>query len=77
MTELPVDENTPRILIVEDEPKLAEVVEAYLQKNNFDTLVARDGRQALALFEQEHPDMVILDLMLPHIPGSDLLPITR
>ncbi len=60
------------ILIVEDEPKIAEAVEAYLQKNHFKTLVAADGRQALFLFEKHHPDMVILDLMLPLLSGEEV-----
>ncbi len=60
------------ILIVEDEPKIAEAVEAYLNKNEYNTLVARDGSQALTLFEKKHPDMVILDLMLPIISGEEV-----
>ncbi len=60
------------VLIAEDEPAIAEAVEAYLQKNEYVTLVARDGRQALLLFAQEQPDMVILDLMLPYISGEEI-----
>ncbi len=61
-----------RILIVEDEPKISEAVEAYLKKSEYDTLVAHNGKQALLLFESEHPDMLILDLMLPHISGEEV-----
>ncbi len=61
-----------KILIVEDEPKIAEAVEAYLKKDGHITLVAYDGKQALLMFESEHPDMLILDLMLPHISGEDV-----
>lgn len=60
------------ILVVEDEPKIAEAVEAYLSKNGYDTLVAADGKQALLLYENHHPDMVILDLMLPIISGEEI-----
>ena len=60
------------ILIVEDEPKLAEVVEAYLIKNGYRAVVAYDGRQALQMFEQANPDMVILDLMLPYVSGEEI-----
>ncbi len=66
-----------RILIVEDEPKIAEAVEAYLKKDGYSTLVAYDGRQALLLFEREHPNMMILDLMLPHISGEDVCKAVR
>lgn len=60
------------ILIVEDEPKIAEAIEAYLKKSGYHTLVASDGRQGLLLFENSHPDMVILDLMLPHLSGEEI-----
>lgn len=66
-----------KILIVEDEKKIAEVVEAYLKKSGYDTLVAYEGKQALSLFENEHPDMVILDLMLPYISGEEICSIIR
>lgn len=66
-----------KILIVEDEPKIAEAVEAYLTKDGYATLVAYDGRQALLLFEKEHPDMIILDLMLPHISGEEVCKTVR
>ncbi len=60
------------ILIVEDERKIAEAIEAYLKKNEYNTLVAEDGRQALLLFDKENPDMVILDLMLPYVTGEEI-----
>ncbi len=63
---------TNTILIVEDEPKIAEAVDAYLQKSGYKTLLAYDGRQALALFESGQPDLVILDLMLPFVSGEEI-----
>lgn len=60
------------VLIVDDEPKLAEAVEAYLRADGFCTITAGDGRQALALFEREKPDMAILDLMLPFVSGEEV-----
>ncbi len=60
------------VLIVEDEPKITEVIDAYLKKSGYRTVVAGDGKQALLLFESEHPDMVILDLMLPYISGEQV-----
>ncbi len=61
-----------KILIAEDEPKIAEAVEAYLEKEGYTVLVAYDGREALNLFENEHPDMLILDLMMPYISGEEI-----
>lgn len=61
-----------KILIVEDEPKIAEAVCAYLNKDGYTTLIACDGKQALLLFATKHPDMLILDLMLPCISGKEV-----
>lgn len=63
-----------RILVVEDEPSLAEVVSLYLKRAGFQTQIASDGRQAMAILEKQIPDFVILDLMLPEVDG---LSITR
>jgi DNA-binding response OmpR family regulator len=65
------------ILIVDDEPKIVEAVEAYLKKDGYKTLVAYDGKQALSLFENESPDMILLDLMFPHISGEEVCTIIR
>lgn len=58
------------VLIVDDEVKIVEAVEAYLKNSGFNTVVAFDGRQALEKFDEFSPDMVILDLMLPFISGE-------
>lgn len=61
-----------KILVVEDEPKIATLVKAYLQKAGFAVQVAQDGQQALSLFKAEQPALVILDLMLPDMDGMDV-----
>jgi two-component system response regulator RegX3 len=61
-----------RILIVEDEASLAEAVAYTLQQVGLDVTIAADGHSALTQFEQTHPDLVVLDLMLPGINGWDL-----
>ncbi|MFV0479416.1 MAG: response regulator transcription factor [Anaerorhabdus sp.] len=66
-----------KILLVEDEEKIVEIVAAYLVKNDYDVLVAKDGQEALQLFEEEIPDMVILDLMLPYISGEEVCKVIR
>lgn len=60
------------VLVVDDEIKILEVVSALLQSKGFTVLQAENGRQALALFEQEKIALVILDLMLPDISGEDV-----
>ncbi len=60
-----------RILIVEDEPRIAEVLARYLTAEGFVTERARDGREALALFRRFEPDLVLLDLMLPGLDGLE------
>jgi DNA-binding response OmpR family regulator len=59
----------PTVLVVDDEPIVRGVVVKYLRREGYRTLEAGDGEAALALVEDEHPDLVVLDLMLPGIDG--------
>jgi two-component system OmpR family response regulator len=61
-----------RILVVDDEEKIVEILKAYLERENYQVLVAYDGRSALELAAKQPPDLVILDLMLPEISGWDV-----
>jgi len=61
------------ILVVDDEPTIAEVVCRYLERAGYETRCAGDGRQALRLAEEERPDLVVLDLMLPGIDGLEVM----
>jgi DNA-binding response OmpR family regulator len=60
------------VLVVDDEPKIGEVVASYLLKAGYEPLWAANGADALRLFESESPHLVILDLMLPDIPGEEV-----
>jgi DNA-binding response OmpR family regulator len=60
------------ILIVEDEPSIAEVVSLYLQRAGFQTRHASDGKTAMTLVEQQTPELAIIDIMLPEIDGLSL-----
>lgn len=60
------------ILIVEDEPSLAEVVALYMKRAGYQAQIASDGRRAMAAFEKGIPDLVIMDIMLPEIDGISL-----
>jgi DNA-binding response OmpR family regulator len=61
-----------RILVVDDEPKIARLVRDYLEHGGFEVIVARDGREALMRARTEHPDLVVLDLGLPGLDGLDV-----
>ena len=58
------------ILVVDDEQKVLDVLEAYLLKEGFDVLTCTDGEEALRIFENEQIHLIILDLMLPKISGE-------
>jgi len=62
-----------KILLVEDEEKLARFVELELTYEGYQVTKAMDGREGLALFEAEHFDLVLLDVMLPGIGGFEVL----
>jgi DNA-binding response OmpR family regulator len=61
-----------RILVVDDEPKIVEVVKSYLENSGYAVSEAGSGKQALAVFDRENPSLVILDLMLPDMSGEDV-----
>jgi len=65
-------EPATRILIVEDEPSLADSVRYNLVREGFDVTIATDGREAIEAFRRERPALVILDLMLPEVSGLDV-----
>ncbi len=60
---------TKRILLVDDDQEIVESMRIALQARGYETLVARDGNQGLALAERERPDLVILDMMMPKRSG--------
>jgi DNA-binding response OmpR family regulator len=62
-----------RVLVVDDEPMVREVLARYLSKEGFDVDIAADGEAALSAFERSRPDLVLLDLMLPSVDGFDVL----
>lgn len=61
-----------RILVVEDEPMVAEVVERYLRRDGHDVRVVHDGHAAMEMFTRFQPNLVVLDLMLPGIDGMEV-----
>jgi DNA-binding response OmpR family regulator len=61
-----------RILIVDDERKLAQGLAAYFRQAGFDALMAYDGRTALDSARRDRPDLIVLDLMLPELDGMEV-----
>jgi DNA-binding response OmpR family regulator len=64
--------NSRKILVVDDEPNIVNVIRSYLEASNYQVYEALDGKSALSLFERVHPDLIILDLMLPEISGEEI-----
>ena len=66
-----------KILIIEDEQELAEILGAYLKVEGMETRIAYDGKQGYELYEKENPDLILLDIMLPQINGVDICKMIR
>ena len=60
------------IMVAEDDPKLAEVLRRYLEREGYHVVLVPDGRQAIDHARQHPPDLIILDLMLPRVDGWDV-----
>jgi DNA-binding response OmpR family regulator len=65
--------SAPDVLVVEDEPTIAELVGRYLVRAGYTARTAADGLEALAAVEQRRPDLVVLDVMLPRLDGLAVL----
>ena len=61
-----------RILVVDDDPHIREVVQFALDKEGFDTLEAGDGAQALERFAANRPDLIVLDITMPELDGTEV-----
>jgi two-component system alkaline phosphatase synthesis response regulator PhoP len=61
-----------KILVVDDEPFIVELVKFNLESAGYEVITASDGHEALKLIEKEHPDLIILDIMLPGIDGMEI-----
>ncbi|EMO8690061.1 TPA: response regulator YycF [Streptococcus pyogenes] len=61
-----------KILIVDDEKPISDIIKFNLTKEGYDIVTAFDGREAVTIFEEERPDLIILDLMLPELDGLEV-----
>ena len=68
-----VDLMNARILVVDDEAHILEFVRGYLERDGYEVLTASDGDEAIELANQAHPDLLVLDVMLPRRSGFDVL----
>ena len=66
-----------RILVVDDDVALAEMIGIVLHNEGFDVVFCADGSQALAQFQESHPDLVLLDVMLPKLDGFGVCELIR
>lgn len=64
-----VNMNDKKILIVDDDSNICELLRLYLEKDGFSTIIASDGEEAVRFAETEKPDLMLLDIMLPKIDG--------
>lgn len=62
----------PKIMVVEDEPAIVDALEYGLAAEGFDVVAATDGARSLELFDRERPDLVLLDVMLPGMSGTEV-----
>jgi DNA-binding response OmpR family regulator len=65
------------VLIVDDEPKILEILKVYLEAGGYKVIQTTEGNEALKVFENAAPDLVITDLMLPDITGAELCKLVR
>src|ERR687889_611591 len=67
-----VEASVAKILVVDDEPNIREVVGLYLRRDGHEVVSATDGEEALEVFGRSEPDLVVLDLMLPKLSGLEV-----
>lgn len=60
------------LLLVDDEPRVLDVMATFLQGEGFRIVTAQTGREALEVFQKHQPDLVVLDWMLPEMSGLDV-----
>ena len=61
-----------KILVVDDEKPISDIIKFNMTKEGYEVLTAFDGKEALEMFEAEQPDILILDLMLPEVDGLEV-----
>jgi two-component system response regulator VicR len=62
-----------KVLVAEDDMIMLKTIEVRLKKDGYEVITAQDGRDALGKFEQESPDMIITDIMMPYMSGLEII----
>ena len=70
-------ENRPHIMVVDDDHDMLKIVSRALELEGFESSTAADGSSALALMDERMPDLVVLDLIMPHLDGYQTLQLMR
>lgn len=70
-------DTSKRILIVDDDANIRQVASFAVQKAGYQVVCGQDGRQALAMFRQEQPDLIVLDIKMPEMDGTDVCRVIR
>lgn len=65
--------NNPKILFIEDDRAIARAIEFRLTQESYKLILARDGEEGLAKAEKHHPDLILLDIILPKMNGLEVL----
>jgi DNA-binding response OmpR family regulator len=60
-----------KILVVDDDPQIVELIKIRLKANNYEVITSPDGKDAISKIQKEEPDLVIMDIMMPNMPGGD------
>ena len=66
-----------KVLTIEDDPNIAELIQLYIEKIGFSSIIAYDGEEGMDKFYNESPDCIILDLMLPKMNGWEICKMIR
>lgn len=70
--ETTVTKQAPRVLVVDDEPYLCDVVRRILEKEGYEVATVPDGQRALDFIERQEPDVILLDIMMPGLDGREV-----
>jgi two-component system response regulator VicR len=60
-----------KIMVVDDDPQILDLIKIRLKANNYEVITSPDGKEAISRIQEERPDLIIMDIMMPHMPGGD------
>jgi CheY-like chemotaxis protein len=66
-----------RVLVIDDEPSIRHILRFSLEAHGYEVIVAEDGQRGVAMARRQHPDVIVLDLMMPVMDGHTVLDVLR